>query len=332
MSVISVILPVYNGELYLQAALDSLYTQSFGDFEIIAINDGSTDASLEILNRQSDQRLRILDNNGNKGLSFSLNRALGEADGAYIARMDADDLSFSDRFQKQIDFLEKNKSVDICGSFVKLIDERGWIYRQVDYPVDDETIRATMIFSSPLVHPSVMFHKSLLSNKDFYYRNIAGEDYELWSRLPSNIKFANIPEYLLGYRAGFGRGSNEVKIETQEESKKVQIKLVAKYFFEPSADEAYIHHDLFRYPESYNQDNIDKYFDWLLKLQKSNQEKKVFNTKVFRQVLAEQWFSLIRLYGDRKLLYKRQNLFYNSYFFIRLPVVKQALFIKAFFK
>lgn len=329
---ISIILPVYNAKLYLQATLDSLYRQTFTDFEILAINDGSSDTSTEILSQQSDSRLRVLNNDGNQGLAFSLNRALSEARGEYIARMDSDDLSHPDRLQKQLTFMALHPEVDICGSSIELVDEVGHIYRQVDYPLTDEAIKATMIFRSPLVHPSVMFRRALLNNKNLYYRDIAGEDYDLWSRLLPNITFANCPEYLLAYRAGVGRGSHEVKLETQEESKKVQIKLLTSYFFEPSADEAYLHHDLFRYPETYNQENINHYYHWLLKLQKTNRQKKVFANKIFRQTLAEQWFSLIKLYGNRELFYRRDNLFYNLYFFLNLSFSKQLEFIKALFK
>lgn len=329
---ISIILPVYNAKLYLQATLDSLYQQTFTDFEILAINDGSTDGSGDILSSQADSRLRVLNNDGNQGLAFSLNRGLSEAKGGYIARMDSDDLSRPDRLQKQLDFLAARPKVDICGSSIELVDEAGHIYRRVDYPLTDEPIKALMIFRSPLVHPSVMFRRSLLSNENLYYKDVAGEDYELWSRLLPNITFANCPEYLLAYRAGVGRGSHEVKLETQDESKKVQLKLLTSYFFEPSADEAYIHHDLFRHPESYSQANIDCYYHWLLKLQQVNQQKKVFTNKIFRQTLADQWFSLIKLYGNRQLFYIRANLFYNFYFFLRLPFTKQLEFIQALFK
>ncbi|MGL5764479.1 MAG: glycosyltransferase family 2 protein [Sarcina sp.] len=200
---VSVVMSVYNGEKFLKEAIDSILKQTFKDFEFLIINDGSTDKSLEILNSYSDKRIRMLDNDGNKGLIYSLNRGLKEAKGEYIARMDADDIAMSDRFAKQVEFLDNNKDVNLVGSSIECIFEGlPFVKKLVKATTDYEFIKVKAIFESTFYHPTVMFRKSIIDEYNLVYdeRYKHAEDYGLWNNMMLKGKVSNIEEPLLNYR------------------------------------------------------------------------------------------------------------------------------------
>jgi len=197
MSSISVIMPVYNASLHLVAAIDSILAQSFSDFELLIVNDGSTDGSADIVRSYHDERIVLIENSENRGLVFSLNRAIALAQGKYIARMDADDIAHADRLKKQYEFMEANSAVDVCGTWAETIDARPKIMR---YPSSDGEIKATLCFKTAFAHPTVMFRASSLKDGGWQYADVVAEDYDLWCRMAWSCRMANIPEVLLYYR------------------------------------------------------------------------------------------------------------------------------------
>lgn len=198
---ISVILPVYNGEKYLKEAIQSLLSQTYSHFEIIAYDDGSTDSSLEIIRSFQDKRIRLFKNDENCGLITTLNKALGEARGEFIARMDADDICLPDRFEKQINYFKWN-DIDILGTEICFINEEGkTLGRGVGKYPGMEISPYTFLQRCPIYHPTVMFKKKIVKQKDFYDHGFPhAEDYELWMRLSKHHKLDLIDEPLLFYR------------------------------------------------------------------------------------------------------------------------------------
>jgi glycosyltransferase involved in cell wall biosynthesis len=198
----------YNAAPYLQAALDSLYTQTFCDFEIIAINDGSTDDTLSILKKQSDPRLHWLDNGENRGVIFSVNRGLSEARGEYIARFDADDLCRPERLELQVNFLDSNRNCDIVCGFIQMFDDSGkdcgqWTEDRL--ATNYLSIRQMLPKRNCIAQSTVMFRHDLLNN--YKYRKISlnpryfAEDYDLWLRLAADGKrIEKINQVLADYR------------------------------------------------------------------------------------------------------------------------------------
>lgn len=195
-------MPVYNGEKYLQKALESILRQTFKDFELIVIDDGSTDSTEEIIKSYKDQRIVYIKNSSNKGLSISFNIGIRVARGRFIARMDADDISTVDRFEKQVTFLEKYENIDIVGSSVILIDKDGKKLKKIGRPTIHANIKWQSLFSTPMFHPTTMARAETLKNNPYDENLGNSEDYELWSRLlfNTNIHFANISTALLFYR------------------------------------------------------------------------------------------------------------------------------------
>lgn len=212
---ISVVLPVYNGKKYLVEAIDSILGQTYSDFELIIIDDGSTDGSQQILKdfETKDSRIRLITRE-NRGLVASLNEAIDLADGEWIARMDADDISLPHRFEKQLGWLHRTAS-DISGSWVRELgnfDKRIFKFRKTD-----QAIKIELLFSSPFVHPAVMMRtiiaKRLLYDNDCEH----AEDYDLWVRAAeAGCRMTNVPEVLLLYRV------HSEQVSTRHSNKQLQ--------------------------------------------------------------------------------------------------------------
>jgi len=195
---VSIIIPVYNAGEYLPECLDSIIKQIFPDFELLIIDDGSTDNSIDIIKSFPDRRIRLIMNKHD--FIGSLNLGLNEAKGKYIARMDADDIMLSHRLQTQYDFMETNPDIDICGSYAESFGELKDIIQR---PVKQTDIVSSMLLSNPIIHPSVMIRRSILRQSGclYQYGYACAEDYKLWTDLAlKGFKFANIPEPLLLYR------------------------------------------------------------------------------------------------------------------------------------
>jgi glycosyltransferase involved in cell wall biosynthesis len=218
-TLISVIMSVYNGENYLREAVDSILAQTFTCFEFIIIDDGSTDGTANILREYQDERIILLVNNQNNGLSFSLNRGIDEARGKYIARMDSDDISSPDRFKIQVQFLDENPSIDVVGSWGEIIDRNSHLTGEIwKYPSSSMVLRWVTFFYDPIMHPSVMMRRRIfdLGNKYEVIHKVA-QDYGLWLRLNTNFRFSNIQSVLLKYRY-HSNSISKSRIELQYEA------------------------------------------------------------------------------------------------------------------
>jgi glycosyltransferase involved in cell wall biosynthesis len=202
---VSVVMSVWNAEAYVAESIESVLRQSFGDFELLIIDDGSSDRSAAIIARYAatDSRIRVLQNDSNLGLPASLNRGLQEARGELIARHDADDRSFRERLQKQVSFLRDHEEVVILGTQARVIDARGRTVRASDAfrACTPLGVRWQMLLTNPFFHGSVMFRRDVVRDCGGYDSAVRyGEDYELWSRILPARNGANLPDVLLEYR------------------------------------------------------------------------------------------------------------------------------------
>ena len=198
---VSVVMPVYNGEKYLVEAIESILVQTFRDFEFIIVDDASQDSTRAILHEYagSDERIRIVENQQNLGISASLNKGLAVSRGEYIARMDADDISLDERLAVQVDFMDKNPEIGVCGTWVECFGSWSEVMK---FPVSHEEILARLLFENALAHPSVIIRsKKFWENSLSYNETVKyGQDYELWSRAVQQVRMANLDRILLRYR------------------------------------------------------------------------------------------------------------------------------------
>lgn len=201
---ITVLLPVYNAAEFLRPCIDSILAQTFNDFELLIIDDGSKDDSFEIISSYSDKRIRLLRNSVNSGLIFTLNRGIKEARGSYIARMDADDVALPLRFEKQVMLLDSDESVAVVASYVEFINADGDVTGTWSSDRDAATedhIRSMMMKTNCIAHPSVMMRTHLAGKYLYNPVQSGAEDWDLWMRLLADGKrIVKLPEVLLQYR------------------------------------------------------------------------------------------------------------------------------------
>ncbi|OOE94681.1 glycosyltransferase family 2 protein [Salinivibrio sp. AR640] len=223
---VSVVLPIYNAQETLEKCLNSLVIQTYVNIEIIAINDGSQDESLSILERfkETDRRIRIV-SRSNKGLVYTLNEAISLARGYFIVRMDADDIAFPERISKQVDFMVSNPDILASGTAAQCFgDEERLISKSVSH-VD-------LLFSSldktPIIHPSAIIRRSVFSDYGVIYddKYPHAEDVKLWSDISKVGLIGNIEEVLLMYRVS----DHQVSRVYQEKQKESAIKARLLHF------------------------------------------------------------------------------------------------------
>lgn len=216
--IITVVMPAYNAAAYLKEAIASILQQTFRDFELIIVNDGSTDETPFILDdyARCDSRIKTL-HQKNQGMIAALNRGCRLARGKYIARMDADDISLPSRLETQLEYLERHPTIGILGTWICTIQD-GRVAGTWCPPTNSQTLKWTHFFGVCVPHPSVIMRRAVLQELEFYRNDaVHAEDVDLWLRASRITEFGNVPEILYGYRVWNGSTS---RIEGQTRKNK----------------------------------------------------------------------------------------------------------------
>lgn len=235
---ITILLPAYNAEKFIRGAVESILAQSYGNFELLIINDGSTDNTVSIVESIKDPRIRLVHNERNMGLIATLNRGLDRIETPYMARMDADDLSHPRRLQKQLDFMEKNPDIGISSCWFETI---GGNEKQVSrYGEEDKAIRFNTLYQNHLCHAAAIFRMDVMNRHQLRFdpKYQHAEDYELWSRALRHTRLANIPEVLYTVRSHGGSVSKQHRQIQLQNSVKVKINLFSSMGVEADASDA----------------------------------------------------------------------------------------------
>jgi glycosyltransferase involved in cell wall biosynthesis len=205
---VSVIMAVYNAEPWLTEAVDSVLAQTFKDFELVVIDDGSLDATPEILGRLRDPRLRVV-RQRQSGQTPALNHGLRLSRGALIARMDGDDVALPDRLARQVAYLDAHPDVGLLGTACREISATGAIIRTIIPPAEDPEIRRILIRENPFTHSAVMFRRTVLDASGQYDEGfVVAQDYDLWLRMSRLTRLASLPEPLVLRRLAPGQLSS----------------------------------------------------------------------------------------------------------------------------
>lgn len=260
---ISVVMGAYNSEKYISEAIESIINQTYKNFEFIIIDDCSTDKTNMIIRKYAvkDNRIKLINNSNNMGLTYCLNKGIKIAKGKYIARIDTDDISLPGRLERQLSYLEKHKDVVVLGSCAFDIDENGKIIREKNVPKYNKDIVNLIKLVNPMIHSTVMFRKKEINiiggyNEDFK----TSQDYELWFRcIAKGYHMENLSEKLLYYRRDINYLKRrirdciyEIKVKW-EGYNKIGLPLIQRYgLFVP------IFFAFFANPQTYK---IFKYFD-----------------------------------------------------------------------
>lgn len=263
---VTVLLPVYNGADFLRPAIDSILAQSVSDFELLVIDDGSTDGSREIVGACGDSRIRLIENGRNLGLIATLNRGLDLARGEFIARMDADDFSQPERFARQLAYLDAHPNIGGCGTwFEKCSDQGGVTMRMPETP---GLIRLFLVFDNPFLHSSMMLRRRLLDEHGLRYDPAYPhtEDYDLWVRCSERMDLANVPAVLMRYRDHPGNVSHRYGHEQDTAAGRVRARQLRQLGLSPTAAELALHLDLVECQLGGGLDRLAAARDWLTKV------------------------------------------------------------------
>jgi glycosyltransferase involved in cell wall biosynthesis len=231
---VSVLIPVFNGQEFVGECIDSILSQTYENFELLVVNDGSTDLTEAIVLSRNDKRIRYLKNRRNLGIVKTLNKGLYLSEGKFVARMDADDISLPDRLEKQISYLVDNPDVDILGAGIILNEHESMDnHREVSSVIKNEHHRVSLLRSNPLAHPTVVFNReSLLNNKLYYDRESQlAEDYKLWADSSiNNLNIESLTDKLLLYRVHEKQLSRQKSISQTLVARSIQL-LLGQYYF-----------------------------------------------------------------------------------------------------
>ena len=300
MPVVSVLMPTYNAEKYLKEAIDSILNQTLTDFEFLIIDDNSKDKTKKIIGKYNDKRIKLI-KGPQKGLAAALNCGIKKAQGKYIARMDADDISLPARFEKQVNYLEAHPEITVLGTWQEHFGRWNFIHKAQQ--THDEC-KAELLFNCDLCHSTLMFRKEdFIKNNMLYPEGSPQEDYELWLNICNQVRFANLPEVLCRHRTYEGSITSQKKdILTT-----YHVKLLQKFLRE-NLHINLLDADLDLLQRRYNplagktKKEIKNYVRRLNalfeKIEKKNRKLKIFNIKILHKSLKRNYPVFARGYGD----------------------------------
>lgn len=289
---VSVLMPVYNGEKYLRAAIDSILDQDYRDIELIILDDGSSDSSAAVALTYSDKRIRLISNSKNLGIAETLNRGIELCRGEYIVRMDADDISHPSRIATQVDFMDAHPDIGISGTNVQTFgtaDATKWMY-----PSDPDAVRAELLFSPSLAHPTVILRRNILLDNKLRYSSAYphAEDYEFWLRCSRHTRLSNLGRILLSYRLHPAKVGEKHKLSQMDSMARARDIVLSELHIKPSDEERLLHNSLGNWDFENSRQYLVDTEQWLLRLQKANLTTGMFPDDIFAYVLFEKWFSV----------------------------------------
>ena len=336
MPIVSVIMPVYNGEKYLRPAIDSILNQTLEDLELIIINDGSTDKSSEIVNSYSDKRIRFFDNKTNAMVAEVTNQGFLLSQGKYIALMDADDISYPQRLERQVQFLESNVEIGLCGTWSKKMGS-DLVYT---YPTDPEILKVDMLLYSPLRNPTIMLRRDLMFKYQLFndLTYLYTQDFELFSRCIRHFPITNLPEVLLDYRVHEAQTSTKHDHLIKQNVNLIRINQL-KFFLKIAItkEEEELHKLIMNDELLINTESLEREDKWLDKLINSNLKVRAykephfsrtinslrFRYKEFVNIKKYNWEVFMRFYFSPLPHYK-----YFSFTFQIIFIIKCLIFWK----
>lgn len=295
---ISVVMPVYNSAATLPRAIESILAQSYTDFEFIIVNDfGSNDGSAELVKKYQaqDDRIRLIQLSSRMGIAESLNIGIRAAMGEYIARMDADDYSYPERFSKQRDFLIHHPEYVLCGAAFRVVTKSN-AYIFFPWYGENDQIKAHLLFNCTFCHPTIMFNKRLFTKSRMAYNpKTIAEDYELWTRIDG--KMANLPDVLLDYY-GMEEGST---VRNLRESRMVACHIMRNQFEHRLHISTAAYRDCVINPDLYSEsefrsDDIVQAFHLLEEIECANRVHRLYESSALAAALCKQWNRYVEIF------------------------------------
>lgn len=289
---VSFVLPVHNGARYLEDAVRSIRRQTFHDFELLIIDDASTDGTEELAASLASQepRIRVLRHSSRLGVSSALNEGIAMTHAPFIARMDADDICSPCRLEKQVAFLTKNPSLGLCGSWVRCFGSvRPYV---LTYPCDPDTIRAYLLFGNPFSHPAVLFRRAALDRHNLRYDTAVpvAQDLELWSRCIDCFPTDNLPAPLLHYRFHPSSVSVSCSTDSLQTAMTVVGNQLLKLGLSLDSEAFSFHFNIARGGVLGGKNKLQRVEQWLSHLVRRNDTLSAYPPEGFRRACGFVWF------------------------------------------
>lgn len=299
---LTVLMPVYNSEKFLEASIESILKQTLKAFEFIIINDGSTDSSEDIIKSFCDSRIRYISNFSNKGIVETLNEGLKLSRGKYIARMDADDIASPERLSKQLRYMQTHPECKLCGSRALGIDVKGVKLYSINRPLNRDKIKVFNLFRNAFIHPAIMADAEVIKEYAYHEDYKYAEDYLLFSKISMNYSVANLKHCLLNYRIH----NESITAKKNEEMIRSELKTIAyllSFLFDKVSESMLLlHHSLLR--PANTSFPIRKMEEHLISISHANEKKHIYNQAILDKQLQKEWFSLLLKSKDRLALNK----------------------------
>jgi len=288
---VSVLMPVCDGQAFVAEAIESVLGQTFGDFEFLIIDDGSTDKSVEIIEGYDDPRIRLVRNDGRIALIRTLNRGLELARGKYVARMDVDDISLPERLERQIAFMEANPAVGACGTWAVTIGDGEGTIRE--YPESAEEIRCGLLFNDVIAHPSVCMRREMFARHELRFDEgyPHAEDYELWNRASEIFPLANLGSVLLRYRVHAESVSRRHREVQEATTKRIQRERLSRLGLTPTDEQLAVHRWVAAAGSIGEVLPLADAGNWLEELLRANERHRIYPRPVFEQLLGRFWLA-----------------------------------------
>ncbi len=294
---LTVLLPNYNNAPYLKACLDSLFTQTFSDFIILFVDDCSTDQSLKIAKEYNDFRLKIIEKKEQSGIVDTMNEGLAVIETEYFIRMDGDDLSVPNRFERLVQFMDDNSEIDVCSSAISYFGmEEGTMI----YETDPEKNKANLIFGHTIGHASSIFRTKVFKENNIQYldRFWRMEDYDLFYRLKDLTKTTSISDPLYLYRREGYNNNIEITKKKNEEFRKFYAMILKELGINPTVERVEMHLELTK--RKFPSFKFEDYYGYIKELKQINKENNVFPIRELGETLDKHFVELMYLLVDNK--------------------------------
>ncbi|MFY9115836.1 MAG: glycosyltransferase family 2 protein [Bacteroidales bacterium] len=286
----------YNAGAFIEKALEGVFAQTYADFQLIVVDDASTDNTQEVLGKFKDDRLVVLRNTGRSGAAYSRNRALEEAKGKYVAVLDADDFWDCHKLQIQVRFLEKNKKAAAIGTYAYETDSGGEPVKSLRFPTEPEKIKCSTFFRCSIVHSSIMLRRSFLHDKNLWYNpDFKGaHDFELWSRAVFCGAFHQLPEYLTYYRRSPEQISTAMQGIQEGFAAQVYKTLLQRLGFSPTEKQLQNHLQLAGIQPPEPSGGTREVLRWCLTLNEKNKMVRLFDRRLFADEILLRYLKYCR--------------------------------------
>lgn len=296
---LSVVIPTYNAEKHLVEAVASVLRQDFCDFELLLVDDGSTDGTDAILRPlAADPRIRLLRNSRNKGLIATLHHAYAECRAPLIARMDADDICDPERFGRQVAFLRANQDVAIVGGAIRFFGNVA--PNDFHFPTDHAAIRVAMLFYCPLAHPALMFRRELIDQGLMQYDDAFrhAEDYHLWSRLLLKVRASNLHDVVLDYRLHAQQVSSDSSDKQYAASLRVRRQMLEECGVGPTDEEIALHESVILEGPLPVANYMTRLAAWFRRLERANEVSAYWDAAALHSLLRGKFLATAQRTGS----------------------------------